>query len=138
MYRRRVLAALGTGLTAGGLAGCTAPGEQVTPTPTPGGSRLRIRVENDSDETHDVTFRLNVRTEGVDRYEFFTLTAIEPGTTREADPRDLDAGTYELAVELPLGSTMIEWAGHECAEKLVVVQFTGDDTVVSGRCLDGD
>lgn len=138
MYRRRVLAVLGAGLTTGGLAGCTAPGEQATSTPTPRPSRLRTRVKNDSDEIHDVTFRLDVRTAGADRYEFFRLTAIEPGTTREVNQRDLEAGTYELAVELPPGATTIGWAGHECAEKLVVVRFTGGGTEVGGRCLDGD
>ncbi|QSG16129.1 hypothetical protein [Halapricum desulfuricans] len=138
MYRRRMLTVLGAGLAAGSFAGCADPGEQATSTPTPRPSRLRIRVENESDEIHDVTFRLDVRTAGADRYEFFRLTAIEPGTTREADPRDLEAGTYELAVELPLGATTIGWAGHECTEKLVVVRFTEGATEVSGRCLDGD
>ncbi|QSG07384.1 hypothetical protein [Halapricum desulfuricans] len=55
---------------------------------------------------------MDVRTAGADRYEFFRLTDIEPGTSRGADPRDLEAGTYELGVELPLGATTIGWAGH--------------------------
>lgn len=134
MERRDLLVGVIGTVTVGALTGCSESGETETTSPRPQPSRLEIRVENEGEQSRDVTFRLNVQTSGADRYEFFELSSVQPGTTREADPRDLQAGSYELVIELPLGSTTIQWTGRECADKLIVITFTRDGEVISDRC----
>lgn len=133
MRRRTLLSSLGAGF-ATGLAGCSETREETTTTVSPERSVLRIRVENNEDTPRDVSFQLQVTTPGPDNAYLFRITDVQPGSTRTTDPRELDAGEYELQVRLPLGSTTIRWTGVECSEKLVVIRFTESGEVVSDRC----
>jgi len=136
MKRRELLLAVGAGATAG-VAGCSTPESEPSPTPTPGPSELRLSVENSADEPRSATFTLTVTSGNFQSVQLFELTGIRPGETRTRDPQDLDAGEYELEVEIPpdLNST-IEWAGNDCPRKEVTVEIRPNGFRIRDSCPD--
>jgi hypothetical protein len=128
MRRRTLIGAVGAGLATAAAGRAGDDGADETEEPEPSESELRLVVENNHSEPQSLTFLLQITWERTTVTEAFESGEIPAGETWEREPQTLEAGEYELAVQIPTleMETETQWVGHDCPLKEVELELVDD------------